>query len=144
MTMVLEETLRLCPPVWIFHRRAVADDELLGHRIPAGTTVALCPYLLHRHRAHWDEPERFDPERFSPERARHARHARHAYLPFGWGPHQCIGNAFALMEMQVVVAMVVARYRVRPSVPLALAPEVTLRPRRGMPATLVPRGGEGP
>ena len=89
--------------------------------------------MTHRHPRFWDDPERFDPERFTPERVR--ERPRFAYLPFSGGPRLCIGNEFALMEAQLVVAMTVQRYRLRLAPGTRVEPEsrLTLRPRGGMP-----------
>jgi cytochrome P450 len=135
-TMVIEEALRLYPPIWLVPRAPIADDEVGGYRIQAGTMIFLCPYVTHRHPDFWDEPEGFDPERFTEERS--AGRPRYAWFPFGGGPRQCIGAPFALLEMQLVVAMIAQRYRLTlvPGHPIALEPMVTLRPRHGMLMTL--------
>jgi cytochrome P450 len=98
--------------------------------------VTICPYVTHRHPEFWAEPERFDPERFTPERVR--ERPRFAYLPFSGGPRLCIGNEFALMEAQLVVAMMMQRYRLRLVAGTRVEPEsrLTLRPRGGLPMTL--------
>src|SRR5262249_37762030 len=82
--MVVEEGMRLYPPVWGIGRQAIAADTIGGYRIPAGAVLNLAPWITHRHPAFWDEPDRFDPDRFTPERVR-ARH-RFAYFPFSGGP----------------------------------------------------------
>lgn len=105
---VLLETLRLYPPVWIMPRQAVAADEIGGFRIPARSLVMLCPYITHRHPVFWDSPETFDPDRFSEERM--AERHKGSYFPFLSGPHQCIGNEFAMLEMQLVVARVLQAF----------------------------------
>jgi cytochrome P450 len=135
-TMVIEEALRLYPPIWLVPRAPIEDDEVGGYRLRAGTMVFLCPYVTHRHRDFWEEPEGFDPERFTPERS--AGRPRYAWFPFGGGPRQCIGAPFALLEMQLVVAMMAQRYRLTllPGHPIALEPMVTLRPRHGMLMTV--------
>jgi cytochrome P450 len=135
--MVLEESMRLYPPGWGFERCAIGDDEIGGYHIPTGSLLFLCPYVTHRHPAFWDTPEEFDPERFTSERS--AGRPRYAYFPFGGGPRQCIGNEFAMMECQLVVAMVAQRYRLHlvpghPVEPDALA--ATLRTRHGILMTL--------
>jgi cytochrome P450 len=124
--------MRLYPPAWLVTRQSLEEDEVGGYRIPARSVVILSPYLTHRHPDFWDEPERFDPERFQPERVQ-AR-PRFAYFPFSGGPRQCIGNSFAMMELQIVMAMVAQAYRPRlvPDHPVALLPTVTLRPRHGL------------
>lgn len=137
--MVLDESLRLYPPAHTMSRQAIADDELVGRRIPARSTVLIVPWVLHRHRRLWERPEQFDPERFSPERA--ASRPRFAYLPFGAGPRICIGAAFAITEGMLILATVAQRYRLRlvpehPVEPLGL---ITLRSRHGMRMTLARR-----
>jgi cytochrome P450 len=133
---VLDETLRLYPPVWAFAREAIADDRIGGYRIRAGSPVAILPYLTHRLRAFWDDPERFDPERFSPGRV--AERPRYAYLPFGGGPRQCIGNEFALMEAHLILPMIARDYRLVIEDGRSVRPEanLTLRPRGGLIATM--------
>jgi cytochrome P450 len=129
---VLDEALRLYPPAWIFEREALADDEIGGYRVRRSTIVAVCPYTMHRHPAYWEEPQKFYPDRFLSV-ATGAR-PKYAYLPFGGGPRLCIGNAFAMMEAQIILAMVAAEYRLElaPGFRVELAPSVTLRPRHGL------------
>ena len=134
--MVLEEALRLYPPAWIFGRKAIADDEIGGYFIPANSMIVLSPYMTHRHPAFWENPEVFEPERFTPERS--ASRPHHAYFPFGGGPRTCIGSNFALMEMQLILATVAQRYRLRLVPGHQVEPEalLSLRPRCGLPMTL--------
>jgi cytochrome P450 len=136
--MVIQETLRLFPPAWLMTRLAREEDEIGGYR-PARTPVYLCPYITHRHPAFWENPEGVDPERFSPERS--AGRPRYAYFPFGGGPRQCIGSAFALMEAQLAVATIAQRYRLDlvPGQRIVLDPKITLRPRHGLLMTAHPR-----
>ncbi len=131
-TRVFEESMRLFPPAWGFSREAVAADEIGGYEIPAGTTVTLSPYLTHRHPEFWENPEGFDPDRFAP--AAVAARPRFAYFPFGGGPRQCIGNAFATMEATIVLSMVAQRFRLDlvPGHPVEHEALATLRPRRGI------------
>jgi len=131
---VIQEAMRLYPPVWGFARQAMRADEVGGYRIPKYSVVNIMPWVTHRHPAFWQHPEQFHPDHFAPEQVQ-AR-PRFAYLPFSGGPRQCIGNEFALMEAQLVVAMTVQRYRLRLAVPdTTVEPEVhlTLRPRGGLP-----------
>lgn len=125
---VIDETLRLYPPIWIVERDALEDDEIGGYRIAKGSNVYISPYVLHRHPAFWNEPERFDPHRFL------IAEKRPAYLPFGAGPHHCIGAHFALLEARVILMMVLQRYSLRlaTSKPIAPQPWITLRPRGGV------------
>ena len=131
-SMVVQEAMRLYPPIYLVLRRATADDEVGGYRIPAGTNVALCPYVTHRHPGFWDNPEGFEPERFAPETAR-GRH-RMAFFPFSGGPRRCIGEGFAMLQLPLVVAMVTQRYRLSllPARPAEVEAAVTLRPRAPM------------
>lgn len=138
--MVLEEAMRLYPPVHSFSRQAMAEDRIAGRRIPAGAVVIIAPWLLHRHRKLWEEPDRFNPENFAPARA--AARPRFAYLPFGGGPRRCIGASLAMTEALVILAMVAQRYtpRLVPHhrvMPIGL---ITLRPEGGMPMFLDRRG----
>ncbi len=138
--MVVDEAMRIFPPVWAVGRAAIDDDEIMGYRIPKGSNLMLSQYYAHRHPQFWENPERFDPERFSPARA--AGRPRYAFFPFGGGPRMCIGNIFALTEAQLVLASVAQRYRLRlvPGHRVELHPLVTLRPRYGVKVTLERRG----
>jgi cytochrome P450 len=136
MQQVLHEVLRLYPAAYLFAREAIVDDVLDGYPIPANTLIFLSPFVGHRNPKYWPDPERFDPERFTPEEV--ARRPRHVYYPFGEGPHVCIGNNFAVMEMQLILAISLQRFRLRlvPGHPVALKPEATLRPTYGMKMTV--------
>jgi cytochrome P450 len=113
-------------------RTPTADDKLGGHRIPARSVLLLSPYVLQRHPAFWEHPERFDPERFTPERA--IGRPRFAYFPFGGGPRRCIGQTLAMLEMVVILAMVAHAYELClvPEHPLVPEARIALRPRHGM------------
>ncbi len=130
--MVIEETMRLYPPVWSILRRAVGDDEIGPYHVPAGTSIFISPYAMHRHPDFWEDPETFDPERFTP--ARSAGRPHFAYVPFGGGPRQCIGNTFALTEAQLILATVAQRYRLRMDPASQVKPNalITLRPQGGL------------
>lgn len=110
--MVVDETLRLYPPTAMLARQNREADVLGGYPIPAGSMLLPSPYLVHRHPEFWPDAERFDPERFTPENAE-AR-PKYAYIPFASGPRVCIGNNFALLEMVLAIAMLTARYRLKP------------------------------
>lgn len=103
----------------------------------------ISPYAMHRHPAFWDRPDLFDPERFAPERSVDRPHF--AYMPFGGGPRQCIGNTFALTEAQLLLATIAQRYRLRaiPGHNCTPNPLITLRPRGGLPVTLERRSDRG-
>lgn len=130
---VIDESMRLYPPVWIVEREALAEDQLGPWRIPKGTTVGVSPWLMHRHPGLWDDPLRFDPDRFAPDRLQ--ERAKLAYLPFGAGPRICIGNHFALMEAKIILATLVQRWSVSVDAPetVRFDPSVTLRPAGGLP-----------
>lgn len=137
--MVIDETMRLYPPVWVTNRRAREDDTVCGYRIPAGATVTLLPYVTHHDPAFWENPEGFDPERFAPERS--AGRPEYAYFPFGRGPRQCIGKGFALLEMTLALALLSQRHELRlvPGRKVDVMAMGTLRPRYGMWMTAHPR-----
>jgi cytochrome P450 len=99
---VIDEALRLYPPIHIGNRIAATDLEFQGYHIQAGTRVVYSIYLSHRHPQYWPDPQRFDPERFAPGQA--ARRPHYAYIPFGGGPRNCIGMAFARIEAKAVLA----------------------------------------
>lgn len=126
---VVKESMRLYPPAWIVSRSAIADDEIGGYRIPAGAIVFTSPFVTHRHPEFWDNPEGFDPARFAPGGAAE-RLPHFTYFPFGGGPRQCIGNSFAMMELQLIVPLVAEQCRldVVPGYRSQLNPSITLRP----------------
>src|SRR5262249_60334426 len=103
-----EDALRLSPRGWGIGRRPAGPDSVCGYDIPAGALVNLSPWVTHRHPGLWPDPERFDPERFRPGRDRDR--ARFAYFPFSGGPRLCIGEPFALLEAQLIVAMTLQRF----------------------------------
>ncbi|MEU1969836.1 cytochrome P450 [Micromonospora sediminicola] len=136
--MVVDEVLRMYPPVWILPRRALAADTIGGYDVPAGADVLICPYTLHRHPDLWDAPEIFDPERFDPERA--AGRPRYAYIPFGAGPRFCVGNHLGLMEAVFVLVTLVRELRLRRVSESEVIPEpkLSLRMRGGLPMLISP------
>lgn len=129
---MLEESLRLYPPAWVTERMAIQDDEIGGYPIPAGTTLVISQYVTHRHPGFWPDAETFNPDRFSPEQS--SSRPRYAYFPFGGGPRQCIGNTFALVEAQLILATIFQRYRLELAPGWKVEPEplITLRPRGGI------------
>ncbi|MFI9816564.1 cytochrome P450 [Saccharothrix variisporea] len=136
--MVVEEVMRLYPPVWILPRAAQADDEVGGYFVPRGADVLICPYTLHRHPAFWDRPDRFDPERFDPD-VTHDR-PRYAYIPFGAGPRFCVGNHLGMMEATFAIAMIARELDLRtvPGYEVVPEPMLSLRVRGGLPMTVHP------
>ena len=134
--MVVEEVMRLYPPVWILPRQAQAEDEVDGYRVPAGADVLICPYTLHRHPEFWKEPEQFLPERFEP--AQREGRPRYAYIPFGAGPRFCVGNSLGLMEATFAIAMIARELRLVkvPGHQVVAEPMLSLRVRGGLPMTV--------
>lgn len=124
---VINEALRLYPPGWLLSRRTIAADVLGGYEVPAATDVLLSPYLLHRHPKFWKEPDAFRPERFDAEHE--AERPRFAYMPFAAGPRHCIGETFALYEMQMHLCKVARRYRLTyvPDKPIEIEAQINLR-----------------
>jgi Cytochrome P450 len=139
--MVINESMRLYPPTWVTARTPIEDDDIGGYRIPAGAVVLLSPYVMHRYPEFWDSPEDFDPNRFGSGRS--AGRPHYAYFPFGGGPRVCIGKGFALMEMQLILAMVARHYTLHlvPEQQLKPEPGITLRPPQPVLFTLQPQEG---
>ncbi|WP_405146035.1 cytochrome P450 [Sphaerisporangium sp. NBC_01403] len=134
--MVVEEVMRLYPPVWMLPREAQGDDEVGGYHVPAGSDVLISPYTLHRHPAFWDAPDKFDPDRFDPDRP--TSRPRYAYIPFGAGPRFCVGNHLGMMEATFVIAMVARDLRLTkvPGHNVVAEPMLSLRVRGGLPMTV--------
>jgi cytochrome P450 len=137
---VFAETLRLYPSIWIMERRVVTDDQIAGFHLPAKSTLLISPYVMHRHPQFWDQPEVFDPTRFSAEST--ARRANFAYLPFGAGPHQCVGRPMAQLVAQIVVAKVFQRYQLHllPGQSGQPRPGITLRHAQPLQMTIAKKG----
>lgn len=130
---VVQEVLRLYPPAWIVGRRSLGPDSLGPYAFPADSYFLISTYSLHRKPEYWPEPEVFDPDRFSEENSK--GRPTYAYLPFGGGPRLCIGNNFALLEMQLVLAILLRDFEVdllAASQVVTPEPMVTLRPRGGV------------
>jgi cytochrome P450 len=136
---VITEALRLYPPAWGLARVAIEDHEIAGYPVKKGMGIAMAQWVVHRDARWYDAPEEFRPERWEGDFLK--RLPRFAYFPFGGGPRQCIGNAFALMEATLILATIAQKYRLRlvpghPVVPLA---SITLRPRYGVRVLLESR-----
>lgn len=131
---VFKETLRLYPAAFIFLREPIVDTVIGGYPIKARSTILISPYALHRNPALFEDPLAFRPERFDNEKSWH----KLAYLPFSTGPRVCIGNAFALMEGRVVMAMIAQRFRLTtpPTYKAEYLPQITLGTKDGIPVTI--------
>ena len=129
---VLDEVLRLYPSVPVTPRHALKRDVICGHKIPRGATVVIAPWVVHRHRKVWSDPETFDPDRFSEERSRDR--PRFAHIPFIVGPGTCSGSHFAMIQMLILVASLGRRYRFRmvAGKPVKAHGGMTLQPRGGL------------
>ncbi len=128
---IIDETLRLYPPVWLFTRKAINEDRLPGKEqdtlVPAGADIFLCPYLLHRDERYWNDPEQFMPERFSDEANRQRN--KHAYYPFSLGSRRCIGEFFSIVDMQLHLGLLARHIRFShiAGKPVAVEPHINLR-----------------
>jgi cytochrome P450 len=137
---VLQESMRLYPPVWNMGRQALTDVEIDGYIVPKGSEVNLNIYAMHHDARWWEEPEHFLPERFSPNKL--STITKMAYLPFSSGPRVCIGNNFAMMEARLILASIASQYRL--SLPKGQAstqmePLIALRPKGGLALNVHPR-----
>lgn len=138
---VVKEAMRLYPPVYAFGRDAVRDTVVGGHPVPAGASVIIAPWVMHRDPRLFAQPERFRPDRWTAEFERQL--PRFAYCPFGGGGRMCIGKGFAMTEAVLVLATLAQRYRVQQIAgrPIELWPTFTLRSRHGLPMSVRPREG---
>ncbi|WP_044173339.1 cytochrome P450 [Flectobacillus major] len=127
---VIQEVLRLYPPAWAFSRQVLNDEVVGGYLIPKNQQVLINTYILHRNTAYWDNPEVFNPDNFLPEKIK--ERPTYAYLPFGGGPRLCIGNNFALMEMQIMLVALVRHFDFDPIETVIPEPQITLKPKGGM------------
>ncbi|MBY8870758.1 cytochrome P450 [Micromonospora sp. PLK6-60] len=133
---VIQEAMRLYPPVWLLPRLAVHSDVVGGYRVPAGADVLISPYTLHRDRRFWDRPDQFEPDRFAPGAS--TDRPRYAYIPFGAGPRFCVGNNLGMLEAVLVLAMLCRDLRLTgvPGRPVVAEPMLSLRIRGGLPVTV--------
>lgn len=124
---VIKESLRIYPPSWLIARKSIEPDEIGGHKIAAGSTMLLSPYITHRDQQYWRTPELFNPERFSKDNERHI--VPFSYFPFGGGPRHCIGKAFALQEAKIAISAIVRRFHLK----LLNSEEIHVNPMFVMP-----------
>jgi cytochrome P450 len=137
---VIDETLRLYPPITATSRTAGRCHEVLGRRIEPGALVVIVPYVLHRHRLFWDQPDLFDPSRFLMGAARKIEQG--AYLPFGVGARMCLGASFAHQEATIALASLVKNFELQMAPGQSVWPQqgITLRPRDPLLMTAQARG----
>jgi cytochrome P450 len=140
LRQLVDETMRLYPPLPIMMmRRAAGEDTICGRRIPRGSIVAIMPWVVHRHRKLWHDPDRYDPERFSPGAV--AARSRYAYLPFAVGPHVCVGASMAMLQLTITVAVTARHFRFHLVPDRRVEPTAwtNIRPRNGIWMTVEPR-----
>lgn len=129
---VIEETMRLYPPVWVMARKSIAADTVSGFHLPAGSTILINVYGMNHNNGYWHSPEMFLPDRFDVTN----KETRHPFLfiPFGGGQRLCIGNLFAMLVMQTIVVRLVKEFRftVPPGFKAVAQPNVTLRAKGGI------------
>ena len=131
---VIQESLRLYPPAWLLMlREATVATQLMGFHVPRKSWIYLAPWVTHRSERWFADPLKFDPDRFAPERI--AEIPQHAYYPFGLGPHRCIGEKLAILEMTLIVATVLREFRLTLAAgqgPVEVEPHTAIRPRGGL------------
>jgi len=140
---VIQESMRIYPPAWVFARTPVEDDVIGGYHIPAKSLVVISPYVTHRLPDLWENPEIFDPDRFLPKRSE--GRPRFAYYPFSAGPRQCVGASMATLEAQMIISMTAQRYQLSapPGLSPGLKPRISLTADRTLWLTPVSRACAG-
>ena len=131
---VIKESMRLYPPAWVLNGRQAAEDCTIGdYEIKQGQVIFIAPYVMHRLAHHFPNPDEFQPERFTP--AMEEALPRYTYMPFGGGPRICIGNSFAMMEAQLLLATIAQRFELQldPAARVATQPMITLTTKYGLP-----------
>jgi cytochrome P450 len=136
---VVDETLRLYPPVWAWTKRALGSDTIRGHSIEPGSILYVSPYVVHRHPQWWDRPDEFVPSRWTPELR---EKNRNAYFPFGMGPRTCVGKHFALMEVKLILIRFFQKFSVEPVQGFEVKPDfqITLGMKQPIRLRLKERG----
>jgi cytochrome P450 len=139
LRQVINETMRLYPPLPVMMRTVTEDDVVCGQPIPRNALVTIAPWIIHRHRKLWDDPDRFDPDRFNPEAT--AARSRYAYIPFSIGPHICTGAPLSTVEIVIAVSILAQRFRFHlvPGHPIEPVGWTSLRPAGGIRVTVEPR-----
>ncbi|WP_250631614.1 cytochrome P450 [Rhodoflexus caldus] len=135
VNQVIQETLRLYPPAWVIGRKSLHGDTIAGYHVPANRTVVVSPYATHRHPDLWENPDQFNPDRFASEEVKKmTQPGKFQYIPFGGGARMCIGYNFALLEMQLVLAMILPHYSLElpQGTKVQTEPLITLRPKNGL------------
>jgi len=120
LRMIIEETMRIYPPIWVFTRRSINKLEVQDYTIPANSNLIICPYALHRHPLYWPMAEKFDPDRFLPENI--AARPKLAYLPFGAGPRVCIAGTLAMLQITLILATMLQKVVIQNKTKITLVP----------------------
>lgn len=127
---VIEESLRLYPPVYFIDRVNIEDDEFDGLHFEKGSSFLMSLYEIHRHKKLWEHPDEFNPDRFSPEKSK--TYSSH-YFPFGAGPRKCIGNNFAMFEMIIAISELLTKFSILPTKEgIEVNPLITLKPKNAI------------
>ena len=136
---IINEAMRLYPPAWIVARRGINEDVIGEYKTAKGANILICPFAVHRDPKLWEQADEFIPERFEKEKMKDID--KFAYFPFGGGPRMCVGNNFALMEMQLAMAVIGQKYTIEEDAThqVKLDPLVTLRPKSGVRVKLIKR-----
>jgi len=129
---VIQESLRLYPPVWLMERHTIETDYIKNYKIPKNTTIIISPWIMHRHPDFWAYPNEFNPDNFLPENFKDI--PDYVFIPFGKGPRMCIGMNFAIQEAIVILAKTVQKYKLDQATPDHAEPDpsITLRPMKNM------------
>ena len=140
---IVEETLRLFPPIWIIGREALDDDVLGGYDIAARSSLAIPPFLVHRHPAYWNAPDRFVPDRFAPENA--AKRPKFAYFPFGGGQRFCLGAGLTLLQGPLILATLGQQFHfvARPDFNAQPRATIAVWPANGLPLKVKRKKAKG-
>lgn len=138
LRMVLEETLRLYPPIWMLTRRNPHTTLIGKYKFPRNASLIICPYTLHRHPDYWTNPNHFDPYRFTKEQKQ--QRPKLSYLPFGSGPRTCIAASFAMLQASCILATLLQRFQIT-LLPNQVKEDfvITLKPEGAIPGQLVVR-----
>jgi cytochrome P450 len=137
--MVIQETMRLYPPVWILGRTCKDGDVIDGYEIQKNTNIDISIYHIHHHPEFWDNPDQFDPERFHPSKLSSIN--EFAYIPFSQGGHACLGRDLTMLEMMTAIPAIFKRYKVKipPHAKIGVEAIISTRPKYGMEVILEPR-----
>jgi len=129
---VVQETLRLYPPVWLMERHTIKTASIGDYKIAKNTTIIISPWIMHRHPEYWRDPNDFNPDNFLPENF--DKIPDYVFIPFGKGPRMCIGMNFAIQEAIIILAKTIQNFKLDQATPEDVTPDpsITLRPKKNM------------